>query len=567
MYLAGSVGLFLYGMKLLSDGLQKVAGKKLKSIMSMMTSHRVMAVITGILITVLINSSTATSVMVVSFVNAGLMTLKQAIGVIMGANIGTTLTAWIVAVFGFSFDISSFALAAVGVSLLFLFSKKEKNKNIGELIMGFGLLFMGLNFLKDSVPDISGHVQVLSFLQRLNSGSILTILLCVLIGIILTIIIQSSAAAMALTITLAYQGWIGVNCAAALILGQNIGTTLTAWMASWGANTNAKRAAWAHILFNLIGTIIAIIFFRPMLNLVNAITPGDIYQLQGKELAESLPTFLAMYHTLFNVINTLIFLPLLDPFAKLIEFIIPDNTDYEEGTYHFTYIGNTMIETPEIYLPVIRDEICKMGDLSLSMMDKYINVLNHPAADLTADMKTLKRDEEYADQMKEQLTAFCVKIIQSSGGTSAPTLNVFIRLLDEFESVTDSCYNLTHVSKQRYEENIQFTDDEDKLLRDYATHVRAFLAYVIEHMDKEFTLNDMKNCWKFENDINNERSEITKLIENKLAVPGADVKRELLVLDIAKHFEHIGDFCMNIAEAYGQAVKHAPILQKRRADK
>ena len=276
----GSVGLFLYGMKIMSDGLQKSAGSKLKNILKAMTANRFMAVITGTLLTMVIQSSSATTVMVVSFVSAGLMTLRQSIGVILGANIGTTVTSWIVSLLGFKMDISILALAAIAISLPLLFSKEPKKRELSEIFLGFGFLFIGLEFLQNSMPDISAHPEILSFMQGFNNSSPLNLILCVLIGAVITCIVQASAATMAITITMAYQGWIGVWAAAALCLGQNIGTTITAFLASLGTGTAGKRAALAHTLFNVVGSVIVLVIFKPFMIFINSITPGSTDKFQ-----------------------------------------------------------------------------------------------------------------------------------------------------------------------------------------------------------------------------------------------------------------------------------------------
>ncbi|WP_245535443.1 Na/Pi cotransporter family protein [Sphaerochaeta pleomorpha] len=258
----GSLGLFLYGIKLLSEGLQKSAGDKMKAILRLMTKNRLISVMTGILITMLIQSSSATTVMVVSFVNAGLMDLIQAIGVILGANIGTTFTGWLVAILGFKLDISALALVAIAFAAPMMFSKKNKTREIADILLGFGLLFLGLNSMQHAMPDITGNVGVLSFLEKFNGDSILMVLTCLLIGTVVTVVVQSSSAAMAMTLTMAFNGWLGVSASAALILGSNIGTTITAYLASIGTSTTAKRAAWAHIMFNVTGSLLAVVFWQ-----------------------------------------------------------------------------------------------------------------------------------------------------------------------------------------------------------------------------------------------------------------------------------------------------------------
>ena len=561
---AGSLGLFLYGMKLLSEGLQKTAGDKLKNILKMMTKNRFVAVLTGIFITVLIQSSSATTVMVVSFVNAGLMTLVQSIGVIFGANIGTTFTGWIVAILGFKMDISILALASIGISAPMLFSKKGKTREKADVFLGFGILFLGLHFMQDSIPDLSGNVEVLSWLARFNSSNILNILLFVLIGTLITVIVQSSSATTVMVLTMAYNGYLGVNTAAALILGSNIGTTITAFLASIGTSTAAKRAAMAHIMFNVLGTVITLIFFRPMLHICNALTPGDIYTMTGKELNESLPTFLAMFHTLFNLFNTIIFFPFVKPYARMIEKMVPDTAEYDEGTYHFRYIGTTFIDSPEVYMLVIRDEIKKMADLACNMFSRYRNVFNAKDVDMDNEVAMMKKQEEYADQMQEQLSDFCVHCIQDSQTpTNASSLNCLIRVMDELESVTDSCYNLIILSQRQFHQDWTFDEETAKEMKGYEELVQAFLNYVRDRMDRTLTKSEMQKANEFEFQINDWRNRLRQTAQEKLTEGKADVKQELLVLEKIRHLEHIGDYCTNIAEAYHQAVKHTPMLQRR----
>lgn len=563
---AGSLGLFLYGMKLLSEGLQKTAGDKLKNILKMMTKNRFVAVLTGILITILVQSSSATTVMVVSFVNAGLMSLVESIGVIFGANIGTTFTGWIVAILGFKMDISLLALASIGISAPMLFSKKGKTREKADVFLGFGILFLGLHFMQTSIPDLSGNMEVLSWLSKFNNDNLFNILLFVLIGTGITVIVQSSAATMVMVLTMAYNGYLGVNAAAALILGSNIGTTITAFLASIGTSTAAKRTAMAHIMFNVIGTLVTIIFFRPMMYVCNVLTPGNIYTMTGKELNQSLPTFLAMFHTLFNLFNTLIFFPFVKPYAKLIEKMVPDTAEYDEGTYHFRYIGTTLIDSPEVYMLVIRDEIKKMADLACNMFSRYRNVFNTNDVDMDNEVAMMKKQEEYADQMQEQLSDFCVHCIQDSQTpTNASSLNCLIRVMDELESVTDSCYNLIILSQRQFHQGWKFEEETARELQGFEELVQAFLNYVRDRMDRTLTKAEMQKANEFEFQINEWRNRLSQTVQEKLSDGKADVKQELLVLEKIRHLEHIGDYCTNIAEAYHQAVKHTPVLQRRSA--
>ena len=293
----GSLGVFLFGMKVMSEGIQKTAGEKLRRILETMTTNRFAGVFTGFIITCLVQSSSATTVMVVSFVNAGLLNLMQSIGVIMGANIGTTITGWMVSILGFKFKIASIALPAIGIGLPLYFSKKNKLRDYGEVLIGFGLLFLGLMFLKSSVPDIKSNPEVLEFLAGWSGYGFPSRIIFVVVGILLTIIVQSSSAAMTITITMAAMGWIDFPTACAVVLGENIGTTITAYLASIPGNVSAKRAARAHMIFNFAGTLWMFILFVPFLQLVDYLAPGD------PTIAEDIPIHMALFHTIFNITN------------------------------------------------------------------------------------------------------------------------------------------------------------------------------------------------------------------------------------------------------------------------
>ncbi len=560
----GSLGLFLFGIKLLSEGLQKSAGDKMKAILRLMTKNRFISIMTGLLITVIIQSSSATTVMVVSFVNAGLMGLTQAIGVILGANIGTTFTGWLVALLGFKMDITVLALFAIAFAAPMMFSKKTKTRDIADILLGFGILFLGLDFMSHSMPDITGNVDALAFLATFNVDTLWMNLLCVLLGTLVTIVVQSSSAAMAMTLTMAYNGWLGATAAAALILGSNIGTTITAYLAAIGTSTTAKRAAWAHIIFNVGGSIIALVFFHPFLSFVNYLTPGNIYALSGTELSNQLPLFLAMFHSVFNIVNTILFFPFVRKYAKFIEYLVPAKAEYDEGTYHFKYIGGIFIDSPEIYMLAIRDEIKKMANLACNMLGRYRTMFNNPESAIESNVQAMKHDEEYADQMQEQLSDFCVHLLQDSQTpTNASTLNCLIRVMDELESVTDSCFNLALLSQRRYNQGWRFDSSTDKDLREYQQLVQDFLDYIRDRMDRTLTKAEMQKANEFEEQINNSRNNLSRMVQERLSAGKADVRTELLILEKIRHLEHIGDYCTNIAEAYHQAVKHTPMLQKR----
>ena len=311
--LLGALALFLFGMKLMSESLQKVAGSKMRSILSAMTSNKFMGVFTGFLITSIIQSSSATTVMVVSFVNAGLLTLAESIGVIMGANIGTTVTAWLISILGFKFDIFSFTFILLGLGLPILFSKDKRRSSWGEVIIGFSLIFLGLHYLKVYTPDINNNPELLKFLSNFSTTGYTSILIFIALGAVLTMIIQSSSAVMALTLVMCYNGWISFNMAAAMVLGQNIGTTITANLAALIANPSAKRAARAHFVFNVTGVILLLLVFNPFLKSINwfiiKIGLSSPYEVAGQtavQTAQAMPVALSIFHSVFNILNTLV---------------------------------------------------------------------------------------------------------------------------------------------------------------------------------------------------------------------------------------------------------------------
>ena len=553
--------MFLYGIKKMSDGLQKTAGKKMKNVLNFMTGNRFTAIITGIVITALINSSSATTVMVVSFVNAGLMNLVQAIGVILGANIGTTVTGWIMATLGFSMDITNIAIVLIGLGLPLFFSKKTRQKDFGEILFGAGFLFLGLKYLQSSMPDISGNVAVLSFLERMNDGSIGTVILCVLIGMVLTMIVQSSAAAMAITLTMAYQGWVGVTASCALVLGQNIGTTITAFLASIGTSTNAKRAAWAHILFNLIGSILAIILLKWMMAFVNMLTPGDIYTMQGEELYATIPTYLAMFHTMFNVINTILFTPFIKQYAAFITRIIPNKKDYEDSSYHFKYVPGAIMETPEVYISAIQDEIGKMGNIATQMFESCSQALLSQDTDITETVADIKHKEDYVDQMEEQLTSICSHITGEVQDTPYGTsTSGMLRVIDEIESITDSCCDIIMLFDKKQKAGWKMSEDNVKTLSSYSNLVQQYLSFVLSHLGQKLTEGEMEMANSFEDKVNKTRTEIQKIVYGQLTNNSKNVAEQLCILDDIKHLEHIGDHCTNIAEVYFGLDKHTPKL-------
>ncbi len=542
----GSLGLFLYGMKVMSDGIQRTAGDGLQKVLNYMTINRFAAVITGFAVTSIVQSSSATTVMVVSFVNAGLLTLEQSIGVIMGANIGTTVTGWIVALIGFKFSITTIALPAIGIGLPLVFAKKLGKQDLGEVLIGFGVLFLGLDFLKDSVPDIKHHPEYLEFLRHFTDLGVLSNLLFIAVGTILTVVIQSSSASMAITLTMAYSGWIDYSSAASLIIGSNIGTTVTAYLAAIGTNTNAKRASRAHILFNLFGALVVIIVFKPFLHIVDLIVPGD------PSAGVSVPEHLAMFHTLFNILNTLVFVWFVPQYAAVIRKLVPEDKNEVPQNYSLKYISTSLQDTAEINLIKVRVEIKKMTEIVEEMYLRFLDIFNKPDKKLGKEIKKLKDMEDLTDQMQEQISAYLVDCISEglneSGMKSATCM---MRIVNELESIGDSCFNLLLLSEKRYNKDIQLEEKAVTALKPISKTVEDFLTLIKNSMDHEFTAENMEAAVKFEEKVDKQRKALNKEARKRIQ-GGSDVKAELLYLDIVKHMEHIGDYSLNIAESMKQ---------------
>ena len=559
----GSLGLFLYGMQILSQGLQKAASGKFRRTMEMMTGNRLLSILTGFLITVVIQSSSATTVMVVSFVNAGLMNLVSAIGVIIGANIGTTVTGWIVALLGFSMDITVLSLLSMAVALPLMFSKKTKMRDLSEIFLGFGLLFIGLEFIQASMPDISGKSEVLAFLSSFEDKGVWSILLCVLIGTLVTIVVQSSSATMAITLTMAYQGWIGVWTAVALCLGQNIGTTVTAYLASLGTSTSAKRAALGHILFNVIGTVLVLLLLKPMMSVVNAVVPGDVFSPDKSEVVKILPTYLAAFHTFFNLFNAIVFFPFIKPFASLIERIVPEKRKFSDDDYHFTYIADKRTEATEFYLVALEGEVRKMGELTEDMFSSWCSLSSSNDSDAVEEkVRELSRMEERGDQMQEQLTDFAVDMLKDSQTpTNASYLHAIIRIIDEMESITDSIYNLSKLSEDRIRKGIVLHSEERAEIEGYKSLTGSYLSFVMSNIsnDSPSMLEEAKDK---ESRMDSEHKRLGDEVRKRLSEGNGDFRTQLLILEIERNLEHIGDYLTNIAETVCHEEKHTPGLEE-----
>ncbi len=410
--LLGALGLFLYGMKVMSDALLGLAGDKMRNILSVSTSNRFFALLTGLAITATIQSSSATTLMVLSFTNAGLLTLREAIGVIMGANIGTTATSWLIATFGFKFSISSIALPLVGLGFLLTLSKQRRNQQWGYFVIGFAVLFIGLQFLKESVPDLQSHPEVLALLSDYTSMGYWSVLLFVFIGTVLTMVVQSSSATMALTLLMTFEGWVPFDMAAAMVLGQNIGTTITAYLASLVANYQAKRAARAHLIFNVLGVLWALILFYPFLNLIEVVMEhlGVASALTNPEV---MPLSLSLYHTIFNVLNTVLLLGFIPQIARIVERMVPEDPEPKVEIDQPIYLTATSLEFSQSGIKALFDESLRL--LNTAAYKAIAHGLNVHRADLHSnkDLDELMASREAIPIDIQELYATKIKSIYS----------------------------------------------------------------------------------------------------------------------------------------------------------
>lgn len=546
----GSLGLFLFGMKILSDGIQRAGGEKFQAMLNYLTSNRFKGLLTGFLITSIIQSSSATTVILVGLVNAGLLTLTKAIGVIMGANIGTTVTAWIVTFLGFKFKIDYLIMPALAFCIPLIFSKFEKKRNYGEILAGFAILFLGLGMLKESVPTAD---QAGVFLERvthyIDKFGFFSILIFVLIGTAMTMIVQSSSAAMTITLTLLYKGLIDFPIAASLCLGENIGTTITAFLASLGMNVTARRAARAHMLFNIFGVIWAILLFHPFLYLVDIVIPGKI------ESNISLTMHLSGFHSLFNIINSFLLIWFVPQFALIVEKLVPDKKNELRTPYKLNYVSTKFLDFAESNIALARNEIGKMAITVQDMLLNFLNSLRDEKKEIDRISDDVKNQEEVVSIMYNEISKFLANCrIEAITDKQAMELNSLLMVANEIRSISITCNTLVQIIERKHKKRLKFHKNAKEEIKDYAEEVLDFLKYTIDCINKSTTEPDLNIALKMENAINLKRNRLRKQARNKME-KGADVNAELLYLDIIKHLEHIGDFSLNIAHALQEGKK------------
>ena len=561
--LLGALGMFLYGMNMMSSGLQKAAGNRLRKLLGAMTSSPFKGVMTGLTITSIIQSSSATTVMVVGFVNAALLTLNQAIGVIMGANIGTTVTAWLVSLLGFKADISIFAVPLMAIGFVLSIAKSEKYRNISEFIIGFSLLFLGLSLMKNSVPDLRETPEILSFIQQWTGYGFGSVIIFLIFGTLLTLVLQSSSATMALTLIMMSMGWIPFDMAAAMVLGENIGTTITANIAAAVGNPNARRAALAHTFFNVFGVIWALILDRPVLSLIGTIitwlgypNPTLIDYSAGIE-AGSIDSTAALYgvsmlHTLFNTFNTLILIWFIPLIVRFVTWAIKNKPEDEEQTVRLKYINAGPMGTAELALDEAKNEIVHFAQICRNGLGYIRSAVNATKEDeFEVYRKKLVKYEEIADRIEYEIATFLNSLPQESiSEETRHKVKSMYKIIGELESLGDSGESISRIISRRNIHNKSFSEQQIEKINTMLSLVDHAYGIMIDNLQSsENSMANLRRAVDCEIEINEMRNSLREAEILKIEQNDAEYQSSVYYLDLISEIERMGDFMINISEA------------------
>lgn len=589
--LLGAVGLFLYGMKVMSEGLQKAAGDRLRNILSAMTRNRFTGTVTGFFITALIQSSSASTVMVVSFVNAGLMTLAQSMAVIMGANVGTTFTAWIIALFGFKVDISAFALPLIGLAVPLLFSKKSKTKSIGEFTIGFAFLFMGLDMISKYVPDLQSNPEMFAFLQRYASMGFGSVLIFCLVGVVVTMIIQSSAAMFAITLIMCSKGWITFDLACALVLGSNIGTTVTPLLASMSGNVAAKRTAMGHLLFNLLGTIWTLAVFFPFVDLNSWITeeigqgdPAGLYNyvsnlqatdpgMYNQVMAAGLPTDdgvvlhhrsviaqmqvsvsfgLSIFHTVFNLINLSIMIWLTNVYVKIVEILVPAKHSGDDE-FQLKFISAGILSASELNISQAEKEMHVFAERVGRMLPMARDLVHTKAGsdDFNRTYSRLEKYEEISDRMELEIANYLNRCAEGRlSNESKRRLAAMLSIDSEIESIADAMLGVGKILLRKQESGVHFNDEiysNIDLMFGYVEKSVGGMLKVLSNLEN-VDEHDIIACYNREREINNLRNQLRTANVANINGRHYEYQSGIYYMDIISTLEKAGDFIINVVD-------------------
>ena len=547
--LIGSLGFFIYGMKVMSEGIQKVAGTKMRQILRSMTSNRFKGVLTGFALTALVQSSSATTVLVVSFVNAGLLALVESIGVIMGANIGTTITAWLISIIGFKVSISSYALPIIAIGFPLLFVSKSKTKSWAEVLIGFALLFIGLSYLKESVPDLKSNPEILEFLAQYTDLGFLSLLIFVGIGTLITVTVQSSSAAMALTLVMANNGWIPFDLAAAMVLGENIGTTITANLAALVANIHAKRAAAAHFIFNIFGVVWIILLMPFFLDFIDSYMTTN-YGSSPYNDPESIPIALSVFHTAFNVINTLLLIGFVGFIAKTVTRMIPSKGEDDEE-FHLEYIGTGMMQTAELSLEEATKETAKFGEIT-SKMSVFLRELIETEKPKRQKklLKKVRKYEEITDRIDDELANYLMRVSEGSlSDESTRRVSNLLSISNDLERIADIIYQMSRDLEKFFEGDIIFNSEQRDGILSMLDVIDEAFEVMNHNLSEDFDKVGIQPAVEKEMAINKQKKRLQKKHVKRIETKVYNINSDSVYKDLFYACEKVGDHIINVSEA------------------
>lgn len=547
LQLLGSLALFLFGMKLMSEGIQKAAGEGLKNILSSMTRNRVFGVMTGFLITGIVQSSSATTVMTVSFVNAGLLTLTESAGIMMGANIGTTVTAWFLSILGFKVKLGAIAIPILAMGVPMLFTKRSKVRFWGETIIGFALLFYGLTLLKGAVPDIKHNPDIVSFVADFTDWGYFSYILFVIIGGVLTVVIQSSSATMALTLVMTAEGWISFDMAAAMVLGENIGTTITAELASLAANVYAKRSAKIHTLFNVVGVFWMLVVFPWFLDGVSMLN-GFANAAEVSASPAAIPVALSTFHTLFNLINVLIMINFVPQLVKLSTSLVKSKGK-EDEEFRLEFISNSL-SSPEVSTLEARKEIARMG-VYVSKMSVFLDELMSEKNEVKRDklIKKLHKYEEVSDRLEEEISEFLAKVSKlEQSSASSENVQKMLGLIHDLENIADIFVQMGSVVINKNKKKVWFTPEQRERLNELLAVVNESLSVMNKNLEIwDISPEDFAKADEVENRVNKMRKKLRKNYLTKIEEGEYNVRGGILYAELFNSCERLADYAFNVS--------------------
>ncbi len=555
--LIGALGFFIYGMKIMSDGIQKAGGTKMRQILGGMTSNRYFGVMTGFLITAIVQSSSATTVMTVSFVNAGLLTLVESAGVMMGANIGTTITAWIISILGFKVKMSAIALPIIAFGMPMMFSRRTKTKNWGEFLVGFALLFIGLAELKGAVPDVKNNPEILNFLAGFADISFLSRLMFVLVGTVLTIVVQSSTAAMALTLVLCSTGVIPFEVAAAMVLGENIGTTITAELASLVGNVHAKRSARIHSMFNIIGVTWMLILMPYALDIVEyismnyfgSISPYTAVDGWGDSMSP-VPIALSIFHTGFNLLNVLMLIWFVPALVRVAERTVKSQGDMDEE-FHLEHIGGGLMQTAELSILEAKKEVSKFGDISTRIFSMIPELMKETDSKKFGKlMDKIRKYEDITDRMEVEIANYLAKAAQGEMSDSASIkTRSMLSIINDMERIGDICYQMSITLERKSEQKMYFTPEIRETLEEMMKEISKALEIMNNNLNSEYSQVLINDANEIEISINKMRNKLRKTYFEKIEKGEFNIQTGMIYSNLIHSLEKVGDHVFNITEA------------------